>query len=145
MAAKEDDKFKKGAIGVVAGTFDAASPNSKVTFDNVIVKVAESITVATGGGGGSGGGGGGAAPTTAPLPTQPPPTGNGKLIIVMCQDIEVTVTIFGGGQVIRQESLRNAGATDKKKLQATYAKLDVVELKREIDDLLDTLLSQRPK
>lgn len=113
LATKQDDKFKRGAIGVVAGTFDAASPNSEVTFDNVIVKVAESITVATGGGGGSGGGGGGggggAAPTTAPLPTQPPPTGNGKLIIVMCQDIEVTITIFGGGQVVRQESLHNAG------------------------------------
>lgn len=39
----------------------------------------------------------------------------------------------------------NVGATDKKKLTATYGKLDVVELKREIDDLLDTLLSQRPK
>src|SRR5574341_884436 len=104
----KDNEFKTGTVGVAAGTFSAAKPNALVTFDDLIVKIPEAIAAT---GGGSGGGGGGVS-TTSPQATQPPPataTGNGRLVVVMCQGIEVTVTIFSGGQIIRQESLHNVG------------------------------------
>ncbi len=109
LATLKDDNLKKGAFGLAAGTF--AQPDSTVTFDNLTVKLpqpAETFAVTGSGGGGGGGGGNTPAPTTPPQPTTPP-TGNGQLIIVMCQSINTTVTIFSGGQIVKQNSLTSTG------------------------------------
>ncbi len=109
VATARDSQFKTGAIGLVVGTFAAANPSSKVSFDNLVVKVPETVAAT---GGGTSTGGGGTAATKPPQATRPPAataTGNGRLVIVMCQGIEVTITIFSGGQIFKQESLHNAG------------------------------------
>jgi hypothetical protein len=101
----EDDSFPRGEIGLLAGTFQESSPNTLVTFDNLTITLPEPVTLATGGGGDP-------APTAAGGATQAPQataSGNGQLIIVMCQGLETSVTIFHDGQIFRQESLHNAG------------------------------------
>lgn len=108
LATLKDDSLKKGAFGLAAGTF--TQPDSTVTFDNLTVKLpqpAETFVLA-GSGGGGGGGGNTPAPTTPPQPTTPP-TGNGQLIIVMCQSINTAVTIFYGGQIVKQNALTSTG------------------------------------
>jgi hypothetical protein len=37
-------------------------------------------------------------------------TGNGQLILIMCHDLESTITLFHDGQILKQESLRGHGA-----------------------------------
>ncbi len=114
LATLQDHSLLEGSFGLSAGTFD--QPNSTVTFDNLIVKLPQlpdTFIVAVGGGGGNGGGGG-STPGSTPVPTEPPqpttpPTGNGQLIIVMCQSINTAVTIFSGGQIVKQNSLTSAG------------------------------------
>lgn len=107
LVTLKDKEFASGQIGVLAGTFDAANPKTIVNFDNVSATLPEAITVATGGGaGGTPRATSGAAATQAPQPTA---SGTGQLIVVMCQGIEATVTIFHAGQIIQQYSLHNAG------------------------------------
>jgi hypothetical protein len=107
LVTLKDTEFKNGQLGLVVGTFDATTPNTEVIFDNFSATFPEPITLATGGGGGTGGtGGGGTVATQAPVATA---SGTGQLIIVMCQGLEVTVTIFKDGQIVQQHSLHNAG------------------------------------
>jgi hypothetical protein len=113
LATVKDDELKTGSFGLMVGTFD--QPNSTVTFDNLIVKLPQppDTFVVAGSGGGSGNGAGGQstpAPTAPPQSTAPPPTGNGQLIVIMCQNIDTTVTIFSGGQIVKQSSLHSTGA-----------------------------------
>ena len=107
LVTLKDSAFKTGQIGLVVGTFDETSPNSRVVFDNLSATFPEPVTLATGGGNGNP-----AATAVGPAATQPPAataSGNGKLIVVMCQGVETTVTIFRAGQIVQQYSLHNAG------------------------------------
>ena len=99
LVTKQDTKFKRGTIGLVVGTFDGSSPNSTISFDNLIIKVPEPV-VSAGGGGGNTGGGGAAATPTSPVtgnnPTQPPAqSGQGSLIIRNNVSFGVRIVVWG--------------------------------------------------
>lgn len=55
LVTLKDSAFKTGQIGVVVGTFDETSPNTRVVFDNLSATFPEPVTLATGGGSGTGG------------------------------------------------------------------------------------------
>ena len=50
------------------------------------------------------------ATPTAPAPPAGAQPQTGTLMVVMCQDLEATMTIFRYGQIVRQESLHSKGA-----------------------------------
>lgn len=113
LATKKDAQFTDGSFALVAGAFSAPNSPTTYAFDNVTVRVpppAEALALppATTGGG-TGGGSTATQPPAVAQPTQPPANATGRLILIMCQDIESTITIFRDGQIIKQHSLNAAG------------------------------------
>lgn len=88
--------LKDGIFGLTDGTF--ATKEVKVNFDNVTVKIPETITLASGGGNGTGGSANGTPgspkPTQAPA-TQVAPNGQGSIQIVNNIDFGVHFVLWG--------------------------------------------------
>lgn len=115
LATLHDQQFTQGVIGLVAGTFDDLTADTTVVFDNLVVVLPEPTEPLAGNVRATSDGstsGTGLQATSVPQATAAPAataSGNGQLIIIMCQNLETSVTIFKDGQIVKQESLHRAG------------------------------------
>ncbi len=101
LVTVQDDEFERGKVGLVAGTFDEAKPNSKVNFDDLTVVLPDTAALALGetdGTGTSSGGGSTPQPTVAAVATQPPAAnGQGTLHVTNNVSFGVLIVVWGPG------------------------------------------------
>jgi hypothetical protein len=92
----ENDSLTNGRIGLAVDVYHV--DEAVFEFDNIIINGIKD-TAASGNG----------QATVVPQTTQPTGTANGQLLLVMCNGLESTITLFFGGQIIKQESLHGKG------------------------------------
>lgn len=100
LVTVHDDEFTRGKIGLAAGTFDEAKPNSEVSFDDLTVQLPDTEALASGqtDEAGTTGGGSTPKPTVAAAATKPPAgSGQGTLHVTNNVSFGVLIVVWGPG------------------------------------------------